>query len=260
MLYCNMMIRSLRYVATEARDIPMYDRLTSVDEFLDKFERKVPEQQKFNALNWALHATPARWWGTHQQSLKDWHECKRVKVIQFGKPQLWMRFNFEGKKACAPTFPDGDKRMVRSPHECTPLSRLKIGRNNKQKQERRNAPKIICREAFSKVCDVLNKVHQVKRTNWDLRVPMVRWAYRTLCKTLTTREVPKLQYEVGTKIFEEDTKPNLHVTSPIDQMVREAQNEEITWHCEAEHIRLQEEIRQGNVRLCELEKYCVWLS
>jgi len=61
-----MMIRSLCCVAIEARDLPTYDGLTTVDDFLNLFEREVPEQQHFNALKWALYATLARWWGMHQ--------------------------------------------------------------------------------------------------------------------------------------------------------------------------------------------------
>jgi len=59
-------------VETKVRDLPMYDGLSEVDDFLDKFEREVPEQQRFDALKWVLHATPARWWGTHQRSFEDW--------------------------------------------------------------------------------------------------------------------------------------------------------------------------------------------
>ena len=50
MLNCNMMIRSLRYVATKVRDLPMYVRLREVDDFLNKFEREVTEQKRFDAL------------------------------------------------------------------------------------------------------------------------------------------------------------------------------------------------------------------
>lgn len=77
-LNCNMMIRSLRCVATAARDLPMYDELTKVDEFLNKFEREVPKQQGFDALRWALCTVPARWWGTHQRSFEDWRGCRRM--------------------------------------------------------------------------------------------------------------------------------------------------------------------------------------
>ena len=36
-LNCNTMLRSLHCMATEVRDLPMYDGLTAVDEFLSKF-------------------------------------------------------------------------------------------------------------------------------------------------------------------------------------------------------------------------------
>ncbi len=77
-LNCNMMTRSLRCVSTEVRYLPTYDWLSEVDTFLDKFEREVLEKQRFQALNWVLHATPARWWGTHKGSFDDWHEFRRM--------------------------------------------------------------------------------------------------------------------------------------------------------------------------------------
>ena len=40
----NMMIRSLHCVTKEARELLTYDGLTSVDEFLRKFESAIPEQ------------------------------------------------------------------------------------------------------------------------------------------------------------------------------------------------------------------------
>ena len=49
----------------------MYDGLSEVDDFLKKFKGEVPEQQHFDALKWALHATDAKWWGTHQRSFED---------------------------------------------------------------------------------------------------------------------------------------------------------------------------------------------
>jgi len=54
----------------EARELPTYDGLTEVDEFLSKFKSVVLEKQWFDALKWALHATPARWWGTHQENFE----------------------------------------------------------------------------------------------------------------------------------------------------------------------------------------------
>lgn len=92
MLNCNMMIRSLQCVA---RDLPMYDGLTSVDEFLNKFESEASEQQQFDALKWELCAMPAKWWDMHQQSFKDWHDYRKMMHLRFGRPPLRMRTKFE---------------------------------------------------------------------------------------------------------------------------------------------------------------------
>ena len=67
----NMMTRLLHCVATEVRDLPTYDGLSEVDDFLNKVKREVPKQQHFNALKWVLRDTPARWWDTHQRSFED---------------------------------------------------------------------------------------------------------------------------------------------------------------------------------------------
>lgn len=61
MINCNMMTRSLHCMATEVRDLPMYDELSEVDDFLNKFEKEVLKQQHLDALKWVLCATPARW-------------------------------------------------------------------------------------------------------------------------------------------------------------------------------------------------------
>jgi len=64
MLNCNMVTKSLCCVKAQDRELPMYDGLTVVDEFLIKFESTVPEHQRFDALKWALRAMLAHWWGT----------------------------------------------------------------------------------------------------------------------------------------------------------------------------------------------------
>lgn len=43
MLNCNMMIRSLRCMMVETREMPTYDGVMVVDEFLDKFEGALME-------------------------------------------------------------------------------------------------------------------------------------------------------------------------------------------------------------------------
>jgi len=58
-------MKSLWCVSSEVWKLPYYDGLTDVDTFLDEFEREVPKDHRFQALELALHARPAWWWGTH---------------------------------------------------------------------------------------------------------------------------------------------------------------------------------------------------
>jgi len=88
--------------------------------------------------------------------------------------------------------------------------------------------KIIQMEAFDKVCEVLNAVHHVKCIDWNLHVPVVLWAYRTMYKTLTTWALPKLKYEADAIIPMEHAKPSPHIVGPIDTMVCEARKQGIT--------------------------------
>lgn len=70
-LNCNMMTRLLHCVSIEIRDLPTFDSLSEVDNFFNKFEKGLPEKQRFQALDWVLCAMLARWWGTHKGSFED---------------------------------------------------------------------------------------------------------------------------------------------------------------------------------------------
>lgn len=96
-----------------------------------------------------------------------------------------------------------------------------------------------CAESFNKVHKALNKVHNVKRTDWDLRVPKVLWAYRTACKNLIAQAPPRLKYEAITvsPIVLGEIRPCM--IALIDTKVRGT---------------LEAEIRQGNLRLQEIEE------
>jgi len=103
-----------------------------------------------------------------------------------------------------------------------------------------SAPKTIHEETFDKMCKVLNRVHHVRRTDNDLRIPTVVWVYRTICKTLTTQVLPKLKYEAGAIIVVEHMKSSPCITTLVDMTVCADRNEEITQLQEVEHIRLEE--------------------
>lgn len=81
---------------------------------------------------------------------------------------------------------------------------------------------------FEKAREALNVVHHMKRTNEDLHVPAVLWAYRIMRRTLTMEAHPKLKYEEDAIIHMEHAKPSPRIVVPVDTMVREAWKEGIT--------------------------------
>lgn len=95
-LHCNIMTNSLCCVSSEVRNLPYYDGLTYFDHFLDAFEREVPKKHHFQALDWVLHTTPARWWGMHKDSFDDWNEYRRMMRVHFGHPKVRLIEKYDG--------------------------------------------------------------------------------------------------------------------------------------------------------------------
>jgi hypothetical protein len=48
------------------------------------YEDEVLENQRLLTLDIALKDTPARWWGAHKDTIKDWYQCKWLLRIRFG--------------------------------------------------------------------------------------------------------------------------------------------------------------------------------
>jgi hypothetical protein len=47
------------------------------------FEAILPAQQRLLAMDEALKATPARWWGTHKSNITEWTQCRTLMTTQF---------------------------------------------------------------------------------------------------------------------------------------------------------------------------------
>jgi hypothetical protein len=74
-------------VGTEIRKPPSFHGLNDLEDFFTKYEEEVLENQILLALSILLKATPARWWGVHKETIKDWYQCKWIMCIRFGARQ-----------------------------------------------------------------------------------------------------------------------------------------------------------------------------
>jgi hypothetical protein len=70
-----------------------------LETLLAQYEDKVLENQRLLALDITLKATPARWWGTHKETIIDWYQCKRLLRIRFSaekKDNKQQRYDGQG--------------------------------------------------------------------------------------------------------------------------------------------------------------------
>jgi hypothetical protein len=89
MRICARIDRTVRWVRIEIRDPPSFHGLNDLEIFLTQYEDEVLENQRLLALDLALKATPARWWGAHKETITDWYQCKRLLHIRFGVEQTY---------------------------------------------------------------------------------------------------------------------------------------------------------------------------
>lgn len=69
-------------------------------------------------------------------------------------------------------------------------------------------------DAFSKILEKsLTKIFNVKRNDWDLRVPTVLWAYRTTCKKSTGHTPFRMVYDQEVLIPMEYIIPSLRIVA-----------------------------------------------
>ena len=66
------MTKSLRWIGTEIKDIPLFDGLAYVSDFLQQFAQEIPHEQRMVAIDLAVRATPTRWWHAHKEHIASW--------------------------------------------------------------------------------------------------------------------------------------------------------------------------------------------
>ena len=90
-------MQSLRHVATEMVEFPIYEGLPGLCEFFQEFEKKVLEPERILDLDLALKATPTRWWETRKWMIHDWEQCQRLMMVHFGDIEVYHAGRYDGQ-------------------------------------------------------------------------------------------------------------------------------------------------------------------
>jgi hypothetical protein len=80
---CARLTKEVRRIGTTVSNLPTFDGLNPLEDFLLDFEASVPMQPILLAMDEALKSTPTRWWGTHKSNTIDWIQCRTLMTTQF---------------------------------------------------------------------------------------------------------------------------------------------------------------------------------
>ena len=75
--------KSLRWVDSQPRTIPVYDGSTNPEPFIVQFSDQIPDLQKMEALESAFRATAVRWWMSHKRQISTWEACQKLLRLRF---------------------------------------------------------------------------------------------------------------------------------------------------------------------------------
>jgi hypothetical protein len=92
-IICARITREVHWIGTIVSNIPTFDGLNPLENFLSEFETSVPTQQRLLAMDEAMKATPVRWWGIHKRNITDWTQCQTLMTTRFsaqeGSCEAW---------------------------------------------------------------------------------------------------------------------------------------------------------------------------
>jgi hypothetical protein len=94
---CARLTREVHWIDTTVSNLPTFDGLNPLETFLSDFETSVPTQQRLLAMDEALKATPARWWGTHKRNITDWTQCRTLMTTRFSAQAVSCEVRYTGR-------------------------------------------------------------------------------------------------------------------------------------------------------------------
>ena len=74
---CARITKSLRWLGSQTRVLPMFDGLTDPKDFLVQFSEQVQDSQKMETLDSVFRATATRWWNGHKKYIRSWETCQK---------------------------------------------------------------------------------------------------------------------------------------------------------------------------------------
>jgi hypothetical protein len=95
---CARLTREVHWIGTTVSNLPTFDGLNPLETFLLDFEASVPTQQRPLAMDEALKATLARWWGTHKSNIIVWVQCRTFMIAQFSAQVKSYEVRYTGRR------------------------------------------------------------------------------------------------------------------------------------------------------------------
>jgi hypothetical protein len=80
---CARLTREIRWINTTVSNLPTFDGLSPLENFLSEFGTSVPTQQRLFEMDEAMKTTPERWWGRHKGNITNWTQCQTLMTTQF---------------------------------------------------------------------------------------------------------------------------------------------------------------------------------
>jgi hypothetical protein len=82
---CTRLTREVCWIGITVSNLSTFASLNHLETFLLEFEEIVPIKQRLLALDEALKATLARWWGTHKNNIVHWVQCRTLMAMRFSE-------------------------------------------------------------------------------------------------------------------------------------------------------------------------------